>query len=512
MNKFVSSIRPALPPHADAAETACWMTHLPYADEAAFAEGAAQLPKTLDELAAHARREMNITGYPLKHWCLPRMGPDGATALDVLVVGGGQAGLGVAHALKRAHIDNILVVEAAPEGREGPWSSYARMPTLRTHKDNGGLEAGIPSLSFRAWYETQHGYGSWRRLYKVPTAAWHAYLCWFRKVAEIPLRYATRFEGFDQDASGLIAARLTEPTGSRTIFARTVVLATGMEGNGTRNLPGLIGPDIPRSLYAHTQEDIDFAALKEKQVLVLGGGASAYDNAIVAAEAGAQVHVFHRDKELPPVNPGTWGEFNGYLTHYADLSPEQKWRFARTSRLIKSGPPVATQKRARELDNLVLHPGDSWTRVAHTEGTLTVTAISGSYAADFLILGTGYRTDLAAVPALKDHLGEIALWRDMYTPPADLPGNGLECAPWLNGDFNFCPRPGNARTWHDQVFNFSRGAQLSMGTLTIGISGIRFGMERLVYSVGKYFFRQDSEQYLKGLQNWQARDLAALDT
>jgi FAD-dependent urate hydroxylase len=512
MDKYVKS-DPMTSPHApDVVEIAGWMPEVPYADESAFTEGKAQLPKTLDELAAHARREMNISRYPPKHWCLPRVGPDGAAALDVLVVGGGQAGFGIAHALKRSHIDNILVVETAPEGREGPWGSYARMPTLRTHKDNGGLEAGIPSLSFRAWYEVQYGHGSWQALYKVPTAAWHGYLSWFRKVAEIPLRSDTRFEGFSRDPGGLIAARLAGPGGRTTLYARTLVLATGIEGNGIRHLPDLIGREIPRATYAHTQDDIDFAALKGKQVLVLGGGASAYDNALMAAEAGAAVRIFHRAKELVSVNPGTWGEFVGYLSHYVELSPEQKWRFAKTFGTIKSGPPIATLKRARATGNLAIHAGEGWTSVTSEGGILSVATARGAYPADFLILGTGYRLDLAAVPALQDHLDDIALWRDMYTPPADLPGNGLEAAPWLRADFTFCPKPGGARTWHDQVFNFSRGAQLSMGTMTIGLSGIRFGMARLAASVESYFFREDSALYLKGLQSWQTRDLAALDT
>ncbi|MET0220706.1 MAG: hypothetical protein ABW213_08615, partial [Tardiphaga sp.] len=175
-------------------------------------------------------------------------------------------------------------------------------------------------------------------------------------------------------------------------------------------------------------------------------------------------------------------------------------------------PPVATLKRAQSQENLVIHPGEGWTTIACKDAALTVTTASGAYAADFLILGTGYRVDLSAVPALRDHLDDIALWRDMFTPPADLPGNGLEAAPWLNTDFTFCPKPGGARNWHDQVFNFSRGAQLSMGTLTIGLSGIRFGMSRLVSSVESYLFRADSDIYLKGLQSWQTRDLAALDT
>lgn len=496
----------------DPAEVAGMMPDVSYLDESAFADGRAQLPKDLDELAAHALREMNIARYPAKHWCLPHVAPDGSIALDVLIVGGGQAGLGSAHALKRRQIHNLLVVDAEPEGREGPWSTYARMQTLRTHKDNGGIEYGIPSLSFRAWYEVQNGYGSWQSLYKVPTADWHAYLAWFRNVAGIPVRNETRFEGFSQDASGLIAVRLTGPEGPYVLYARTLVLATGIEGNGKRHIPSMIGPDVPKDLYAHTQDDISFDTLKGKKVLVLGGGASAYDNAIKAAQAGADTHIFHRMKELISVNPGTWGEFSGYIAHYADLPPEKKWLFAKTTGTIKGGPPVATLRLAKSLPNLTIHPGEGWNTVSHDGGKLTVTTPEGVYEADFLILGTGYTLDLTTVPSLADKLDEIAVWADMFEPPADLPGNGLERAPWLEKDFTFCPKPGMARTWHDQVFNFARGAQLSMGLLSIGLSGIRYGIDRLSSSVECRLFLQDSSTYLRGLESWKTRDLSALDT
>lgn len=60
----------------------------------------------------------------------------------------------------------------------------------------------------------------------------------------------------------------------------------------------------PRALYAHTCEAIDFEALRGKRVAVLGGGASAFDNAQHALGRGVgQVHVFVRRPELPRVNP-----------------------------------------------------------------------------------------------------------------------------------------------------------------------------------------------------------------
>lgn len=59
---------------------------------------------------------------------------------------------------------------------------------------------------------------------------------------------------------------------------------------------------VPRQLYAHTSEPIDFDALRGKRVAILGGGASAFDNAQHALGRGAgEVHVYVRRQELPKV-------------------------------------------------------------------------------------------------------------------------------------------------------------------------------------------------------------------
>jgi hypothetical protein len=42
-----------------------------------------------------------------------------------------QAEIGSAFGLMRAQVTNILVLDRAPKGFEGPWLTYARMRTLR---------------------------------------------------------------------------------------------------------------------------------------------------------------------------------------------------------------------------------------------------------------------------------------------------------------------------------------------------------------------------------------------
>ena len=104
-----------------------------------------------------------------------------------------------------------------------------------------------------------------------------------------------------------------------------VVLATGIQGGGEWHIPGFVKDSVPRPLYAHTSEAINFDGLKGKRVAILGGGASAFDNAQHALGRGAgEVHVFVRREELPKINPIRFMEFVGFLKHFSDLDDATK--------------------------------------------------------------------------------------------------------------------------------------------------------------------------------------------
>ncbi|MGO1912273.1 MAG: hypothetical protein ACTH02_10720, partial [Corynebacterium sp.] len=95
----------------------------------------------LDALAAQARADMALIGH--NHDWVPAPAED---AYNVLVIGGGQAGLGAAFALSRHRIGGVKVIEAGPEQEVGCWTRYARMHTLRSPKNMKGIELDIPSL------------------------------------------------------------------------------------------------------------------------------------------------------------------------------------------------------------------------------------------------------------------------------------------------------------------------------------------------------------------------------
>ena len=66
-------------------------------------------------------------------------------------------------------------------------------------------------------------------------------------------------------------------------------------------------------------QPINFASLRGKNVAVVGAGASAFDNAAAALEAGAaEVHLFCRRGEIQVIQPYRWLTFAGRLT--ADIS------------------------------------------------------------------------------------------------------------------------------------------------------------------------------------------------
>src|SRR5262245_22992474 len=110
----------------------------------------------LSALEARARREIEMTAHPHLEGMEPRL-YRGLPARDVLTVGAGQSGLCIAFALRRDRVRNVLAIDRAAEGREGPWITYARMHTLRSPKDQNGPDLGLPSLTFEAWYEAING-------------------------------------------------------------------------------------------------------------------------------------------------------------------------------------------------------------------------------------------------------------------------------------------------------------------------------------------------------------------
>src|SRR5262245_65098639 len=138
------------------------------------------------QLTDRVRRDLTYLSYPSHEWTVARY-RGGARVLDVLIVGGGQAGLAIAFGLKRERITNFRIVDRNPRGLEGPWRRFARMKALRTAKDVSGMDLGIPSLTAQAWYEAKFGRRAWQHIHAFAPGAWRQYLDWYRDVLELPV-------------------------------------------------------------------------------------------------------------------------------------------------------------------------------------------------------------------------------------------------------------------------------------------------------------------------------------
>ena len=194
----------------------------------------------LSALETEIAHDLEITAHPHMEWMVPRLHA-GKPALDVLIVGAGQSGLVTAFGLMRERVRNVLVIDRAPEGKEGPWVTFARMPTLRSPKVQTGPDLGMPSLTFQAWYEAQHGAQAFADMNLIPSVDWHEYLLWYRRILDLPVRN-------DVAATAIAPGRLddggpcllvTLSTGE-VLATRKLVLATGQDGTGVWWMPDFV--------------------------------------------------------------------------------------------------------------------------------------------------------------------------------------------------------------------------------------------------------------------------------
>ncbi len=447
-------------------------------------------PRTLAELEADVARDLALTGHPRAPWLLPRT-VGGAPALDALIIGGGQCGLAVAHALKRDKVDNILVLDRAEFGREGPWTTYGRMHALRSLKDMTGPDLRLPSLTYQSWHEASFGVANWEAMRWIPKDLWNDYLLWFRRVTGVPVR-----NGVDVGVitpvttdDGLPAFRVETSQGP--MHARKVVLATGQEGIGTWWMPEHIAA-LPERFRAHTNEMIDFAALRGKVVAVLGAGASAFDNAAVALEHGAaEVHIFCRRAELMVVQPYRWLTFAGFLRHMGEMTDEWRWRFMAHVLGMREGFAQDHYDRVIRFPNFRLNRGAEW-QAARIENERVVLATPhGEFTADYCITGTGVRMDARLRPELAHCAGNIATWGDRYTPPPEEANPRLALYPYLNADSAFVEKRPGETPWISGIHLFGIGTTMSFGPAGSSINALAISAPRVAAGVTRNLFAED---------------------
>lgn len=455
-------------------------------------------PIGLDALQARLAFELEALQLPAPRWT-PERSIDGRPVADVAIIGGGMAGLALAAALQHRGLA-VRVLDESPAGLEGPWATTARMETLRSPKQLAGPALGIPSLTFRAWFEAQWGRAAWDALDKIPRLQWMDYLRWYRQVLGLTVHNGHRVTDVQPRADGLVALRVEVGGATHTEHARHVVLATGRAGLGGPALPRFV-QDLPRARWAHSSDELNHATLRGLRVGVVGAGASAMDSAATALEAGAaHVHLLVRRPDIPRINKGKGAGSPGFVHGHARLPDAWKWRIRHYINVQQVPPPRNSTLRVTRHPNAHVHLGCAVEAVREQAGALRVDTAQGPIALDFLIVATGFVVDWAQRPMLRHLAPHVRLWKHRWQPPPDEADAELADSPDLGPAFEFQPRHGHDCPGLERIHCFCYPAALSLGVITGDIPAISDGALQLAQALAGLLYAEDIELHYARMQ------------
>jgi len=199
---------------------------------------------------------------------------------DVLVVGGGQAGLSIAARLKQLDVDT-LIVDREPRIGDN-WRKRYHALTLHNQVQVNHL----PYMPFPPNWPTY--------IPKDKLANWfEAY------VEAMELNYWTSAEfcggSYDEDGRWSVTLRRGDGT-TRTLRPKHIVLATGV--SGIPNWPDIAGLKDFSGTVLHSSQYDDGENWKGKRAIVIGTGNSGHDIAQDLYSSGAEVTLVQRSPTL----------------------------------------------------------------------------------------------------------------------------------------------------------------------------------------------------------------------
>ena len=453
----------------------------------------------LAALQARLDWELAALQLPAPRWT-PVLQQDGQPVADVVIIGGGMSGLTLGAALQHRGMQ-VDIYDEAPEGLEGPWATTARMETLRSPKQLTGPALGIPSLSFRAWFEAQWGTAAWEALDKIPRLQWMEYLRWYRRVLNIEVRNRHRVTDIWPQANARVKLRIEGPQGEvLERWARRVVVATGRAGLGGAWVPDW-ARELPRTHWAHSSDNNDYSALQGLRVGVVGAGASAMDSAATALECGAaRVHLLVRRADIPRINKGKGAGNPGFVHGHGRLPDAWKWRVRHYINVQQVPPPRGSTLRVSRHANAFFHLDCAVQGAQHRGGALQVSTSAGPIELDFLIFGTGFVVEWAQRPMLRHIAPHVRTWGDRWRVEPGQEDAELSACPDLGENFEFQTKADHACPGLDRIHCFNYPAALSLGVITGDIPAISEGALRLATTLAGLLWSEDIEHHFERMQ------------
>lgn len=467
----------------------------------AFSEAATHIPAGLPALEQRLQQDLAYLCWPGVTW-MPERRRNGTRVMDLAIIGAGQAGLVAAAALQKLGI-HATVLDRSPQDFEGPWATTARMQTLRSPKQLTGPALGLPSLTFRAWFEAQFGAAAWEQLDKIPRLQWMDYLRWYRRVMNIEVRNDTLVTGIFPQSDGLVRLTLNKSgidQSTTEIFARRVVLATGRDGLGGASVPAFTA-QLKRRLWAHSSDAMDYGQLKGLRVGVVGAGSSAMDSAASALEAGAaSVDLLIRRADIPRINKSKAAGVPGLVQGHYDLPDAWKWRIRHYINVQQVPPPRNSTQRVSRHANARFHVSSPVVDVQDLGGSIRLTTPRQEFTFDFLIVSTGFQVDWTRRPEYAAIAPHVRAWRDVYKPDAGDEDEELADSPYLGPVFELQGKTEGTCTGLERIHCFCYPATISHGTVSGDIPSISDGARRLASGIASLFYREDVAAHFATLQ------------
>jgi FAD-dependent urate hydroxylase len=464
---------------------------------------------TLAALESRLKQDLAWLELPAKPWVIARTHQD-QPMIDVVIIGGGMAGLAAAASLKMQGIPAVIF-DRSPEGFEGPWATTARMETLRSPKQLVGPAIGLPALTFRAWFEAQYGATEWDALDKIPRLQWMDYLRWYRKVLALDVRNLHAVEQVLPIAQHRVELRVrnsAEENGrTKSVFARRVVLATGRDGLGASWVPEFAQHLSPES-WAHSSDEMDYSKLRGLKVGVIGGSASAMDSAATALEAGAaSVDLLIRRTVMPLVNKSKGAGSPGLSQGFHQLPDEWRWRIRHYMNAEQTPPPRGSTLRVSRHPQARFNMGCPILQAEMRGRVIQLSTPKGIFELDFLVFATGFRVNLEARPEFASFASHIRFWRDRYQPAPGCDDEELSESPDLGPAFEFLAKDEAACPGLSRIHCFAYPAVMTHGPLSGDIPAISDGACRLADGVVASFFKEDIAQHYEKIKAYSDPEL-----
>jgi FAD-dependent urate hydroxylase len=322
-------------------------------------------------------------------------------SVRLLIIGAGPFGVALSAYAKAKNIEHIVVGK--------PWDFWKNnMPDgmcLRSGTDWHLDPLGVHTID--AYLQSQN---------KTPCDVeplsrdfYLGYCEWFQQQKGIETRpVMVRRLDYADGASPYFEAALEN---GETILAENAVLALGFRY--FKNVPEPVANLFPRERVGHTCDVVDFAPLKNRRVLIVGGRQSAFEWAALLREAGAaHVYVAYRHP-TPAFTHSDWAWVNPILESmvehprwFRELPKEQKdeirhhmwvegraklepWLEPRIRQSNITLMPLAEVKGAEELPS-----GELEVTLEHSGEDVRVPV-------DQVIFATGYKVDVSQVPLLQ---------------------------------------------------------------------------------------------------------------